>query len=33
MRDYRDGYELYKRTYGMYKLEPINLHYYILNLT
>lgn len=33
MRDYRDGYETYKRACEIFELEPINFHYYILNLT
>ncbi len=33
MRDYREGYETYKKACEKYELEPINFHYYILNLS
>ncbi len=33
MNDYRQGYENYKRACEEYGLEPINFHYFILNLS
>ncbi|ATP40258.1 transcriptional regulator [Solibacillus sp. R5-41] len=33
MNDYRSGYEYYKRACENFGLEPINFHYYILNLS
>lgn len=33
MTDYRIGYEYYKKACMEYGLEPLNFHYYILNLS
>ncbi|AVK85065.1 transcriptional regulator [Lysinibacillus sp. NPDC047702] len=33
MTDYREGYEFYKQVCEKHGLEPINFHYYILNLS
>ncbi|BDH61614.1 hypothetical protein MTP04_17440 [Lysinibacillus sp. PLM2] len=33
MVDYRIGYEYYKVACLQHKLEPVNFHYFILNLT
>ncbi|RUL53934.1 MULTISPECIES: transcriptional regulator [Lysinibacillus] len=33
MGDYRIGYEYYKQACQQHGLEPINFHYYILNLS
>ncbi len=33
MHDYRMGYEYYKEACEKFGLEPINFHYYILNLS
>lgn len=33
MTDYRQGYEYYRQICNSHELEPINFHYYILNLS
>lgn len=33
MTDYRIGYEYYKQVCQQYGLEPVNFHYFILNLS
>ncbi|WP_054767744.1 hypothetical protein [Lysinibacillus parviboronicapiens] len=33
MTDYRKGYEFYRQMCEKHGLEPINFHYYILNLS
>ncbi|EON72295.1 hypothetical protein [Lysinibacillus sphaericus] len=33
MTDYRKGYEFYRQMSEKHGLEPINFHYYILNLS
>lgn len=33
MTDYREGYEYYRQACEKHGLEPINFHYYILNLS
>lgn len=33
MADYRQAYEYYKQACKEYDLEPINFHYFILNLS
>ncbi|MFJ7405963.1 MULTISPECIES: transcriptional regulator [unclassified Lysinibacillus] len=33
MIDYRQGYEFYLQICNKHELEPINFHYYILNLS
>lgn len=33
MNDYRTGYEYYKQACKQYGTEPLNFHYYILNLS
>lgn len=33
MTDYREGYEYYRKICEKHGLDPINFHYYILNLT
>lgn len=33
MNDYRIGYEYYKQACIKHGLEPLNFHYYILNLS
>ncbi len=33
MTDYRQGYEFYRQICDQHGLEPINFHYYILNLS
>ena len=33
MIDYRVGYEYYKEACEKYDLEPVNFHYFILNLS
>ncbi|MEA0562595.1 transcriptional regulator [Lysinibacillus irui] len=33
MTDYRDGYEFYRQVCEEHGLEPINFHYYMLNLS
>lgn len=33
MPDYRNGYEYYKQACEQQGLEPINFHYFILNLS
>ncbi|MFJ7666585.1 transcriptional regulator [Lysinibacillus sp. NPDC097195] len=33
MTDYRQGYEFYRQICVNYGLEPVNFHYYILNLS
>ncbi|MEX3743744.1 MULTISPECIES: transcriptional regulator [Lysinibacillus] len=33
MTDYREGYEFYRQVCETHDLEPINFHYYILNLS
>jgi len=33
MTDYREGYEFYRQVCEEHGLEPINFHYYILNLS
>ncbi|MEK5332927.1 MULTISPECIES: transcriptional regulator [unclassified Lysinibacillus] len=33
MTDYRQGYEFYRQVCDKHELEPINFHYYILNLS
>jgi len=33
MIDYREGYEFYRHICEKHGLEPINFHYYILNLS
>lgn len=33
MTDYREGYEFYRQVCEEYELEPINFHYYMLNLS
>ncbi|TQR36022.1 transcriptional regulator [Lysinibacillus sphaericus] len=33
MTDYRKGYDFYRQVCEKHGLEPINFHYYILNLS
>lgn len=33
MNDYRTAYEHYKKACEMHGLEPINFHYFVLNLS
>ncbi|MFJ7887041.1 transcriptional regulator [Lysinibacillus xylanilyticus] len=33
MTDYREGYDFYRQVCVKHGLEPINFHYYILNLS
>jgi len=33
MTDYREGYDFYRQACEKHGLEPINFHYYILNLS
>ncbi|MEK4628755.1 MAG: transcriptional regulator [Solibacillus sp.] len=33
MTDYRDAYEYYKDACKKHDLEPVNIHYFILNLS
>ena len=33
MTDYREGYEFYRKTCEEHGLQPINFHYYLLNLS
>lgn len=33
MSGYRTGYEYYKEACELYGLEPVNFHYYMLNLS
>ena len=33
MNDYRNGYEYYKQVSQQFGVEPMNFHYYVMNLT